>query len=137
MSGYADTSAARHLLIEHELSDPLERYLAQQDALATCDLTLTELHRVGAWHGVDVQLVEDLLSRFDRVPLTAALFRQAGLLPHPPGGYLRSLDALHIVAALDTGQSAFITYDGQQARAAAAVGLRVVSPGLASDWYRL
>lgn len=123
MSAYADTSALRRLLIDDEVSAPFEDYLASQDALATCDLTRTELHRVGGWHGIDADVIEDLLDRFDRVPLTEALFRQAGLLPHLPGSYLRSLDALHIVAALATSQAAFTTHDGQQARAAAAVGL--------------
>lgn len=136
MSAYADTSALRRLLIDDPCSEDLERYLLEQDSLATCDLTLTELHRVAGWHDLDPGAVEDILSRFDRVPLTQALFRQAGLLPHLAGSYLRSLDALHIVAALDTGQSAFVTYDGGQARAAVAVGLRVIAPGRERDWYR-
>lgn len=136
MSAYADTSALRRLLIDDPYSVALERYLLEQDALATSDLTVTELHRVAGWHEIGPGAVEDVLSRFDRVPLTQALFRQAGLLPHLAGCYLRSLDALHIVAALDTGQSAFVTYDGGQANAAAAVGLRVMAPGRGRDWYR-
>jgi predicted nucleic acid-binding protein len=136
VSAYADTSALRRLLLDDEVSDALEAFLLDQDHLATSDLTLTELHRVAGWHDIDPDVVEDVVSRFDRVPLTAALFRQAGLLPHQPGAYLRSLDALHIVAALDTSQSAFVTYDSRQATAAAAVGLRVVAPGRRPDWYR-
>lgn len=136
MSVYADTSALCRLLIDDEFSDPLERYLLEQDSLATSDLALTELHRVAAWYDLDPDAVEDVVGRFDRIPLSQALFRQAGLLPHLPGSYLRSLDALHIVAALDTSQSAVVTYDGGQARAAAAVGLRIVAPGRARDWYR-
>jgi predicted nucleic acid-binding protein len=124
------------LLVDDEFSEPLERYLLEQDCLATSDLALTELHRVAGWHDLDPDAVEEILARFDRVPLTPALFRQAGLLPHLPGSYLRSLDALHIVAALDTSQSTFVTYDGGQAKAAAAVGLRVVAPGRVHAWYR-
>jgi predicted nucleic acid-binding protein len=137
MSVYADTSALRRLLLDDDLSDRLVGYLSQQSAVATSDLSVTELHRLGAWHHRSVEDVDDILSRFDRVPVTVAMFRQAGLLPHQPGDYLRSLDAIHLVAAIDTAQSAFVTYDRQQARAAAAIGLHVVAPGLANDdWYR-
>lgn len=137
MSAYADTSALRRLLLPNESRGLLENYLREQDGQATCDLTVTELHRVGGWYDLDAGAVHDVLDRFDRIPLTAALFRQAGLLPHLPGVYLRSLDALHIVAALDTSQAAFVTYDLGQARAAAAVGLRIVAPGRPGDWHRV
>lgn len=136
MSAYADTSALRRLLLDDEVTEALTGFLLDQDQLATSDLAVTELHRVAGWHDIDPDVVEDVTSRFDRVPLTAALFRQAGLLPHLPGTYLRSLDALHIVAALDTSQSAFVTYDSRQAAAAAAVGLRVVAPGRPAGWHR-
>ena len=49
MSAYADTSALRRLLVQDEARELLENYLREQDGLATCDLTVTELHRVGGW----------------------------------------------------------------------------------------
>lgn len=137
MSAYADTSALCRLLVQDDARESLQDFLHRQDAVATCDLTVTELHRVAGWYDVDPGVAQDLLDRFDRIPLTPALFRQAGLLPHLPGVYLRSLDALHIVAALDTSQAAFVTYGLGQARAAAAVGLRVVAPGRPPGWHRL
>ncbi len=48
MSAYADTSALRRLLVQDESRELLENYLREQDGLATCDLTVTELHRVEA-----------------------------------------------------------------------------------------
>lgn len=43
---------------------------------------------------------------------------------------LRSLDAIHLAAALELGEAleAVVTYDGQIARAAEELGLPVVSP---------
>jgi predicted nucleic acid-binding protein len=49
-----------------------------------------------------------------------------------PGRNLRSLDALHVAAALRVGADVMITYDTRQADAAGASGLRVESP----DDYR-
>lgn len=56
-----------------------------------------------------------------------ALFRQAGLLGPPT---MRSLDAVHIAAALSLGPDlgAVITYDERMAAAARLFGLPVVSP---------
>jgi predicted nucleic acid-binding protein len=136
VSAYVDTSALRRLLLEDDFSEPLVADLTQRTAVATSDLSVTELHRLAAWNQRGIEEVDDILSRFDRVPVTEAMFRQAGLLPHRPGDYLRGLDAIHLVAAIDTAQSAFVTYDKQQARAAAALGLHVLAPGQPdNDWY--
>jgi hypothetical protein len=43
MSAYADTSALRRLPVQDESCGLLENYLREQDGLATCDLTVTEL----------------------------------------------------------------------------------------------
>lgn len=44
---------------------------------------------------------------------------------------LRTLDALHLASALEIGEDldAFVVYDGALERAAAAAGLRTLSPG--------
>ncbi|SEN94791.1 PIN domain-containing protein [Cryobacterium luteum] len=55
-----------------------------------------------------------------------SVFREAGLLT---GASLRSLDALHIAAALQASANEFITYDPRQQAAAEAVGLRLRAPG--------
>jgi predicted nucleic acid-binding protein len=70
--------------------------------------------------------VSDLLDRFDLLEPDAVTYRTAGLLP---GAHLRSLDALHVAAAVQGDCRTLVTYDARQAEAARAAGLRVVSPG--------
>lgn len=47
---------------------------------------------------------------------------------HTPSIGTRSLDVLHVAAALTLGMGVFVTYDGRQAKLATAVGLRVLQP---------
>lgn len=47
---------------------------------------------------------------------------------HTPELGTRSLDVLHVAAALVLQMSSFVTYDGRQSRLARAVGLRVAQP---------
>jgi len=56
-----------------------------------------------------------------------ALFRQAGLLTQPT---VRSLDAIHLAAALSLGQDlgVVITYDERMVAAASLLGLHVATP---------
>lgn len=50
----------------------------------------------------------------------------AGLLPGP---HVRSLDALHVVAALQTDCRLMLSYDGRQTDTARVAGLAVEAPG--------
>ncbi len=61
----------------------------------------------------------------DIYSLTDALYRQAGLLP---GANLRSLDALHLAAAVALGVDAILTYDLRMAEAAGELGVPVIAP---------
>ena len=45
--------------------------------------------------------------------------------------YLRTLDALHLEAAMRLDAAAVLTYDRRLSKAARSVGLRVVAPGAA------
>jgi predicted nucleic acid-binding protein len=56
----------------------------------------------------------------------SSLFREAGLLP---GVGLRSLDALHLAAALRLDVDAVLTYDTRMVDSAAELGLRAFGPG--------
>ena len=67
------------------------------------------------------------LTLYDMPP---SLYSEAGLIGGPD---LRSLDALHVCAALRCGATAIVTYDKRMGRAAAAVGLPVISPGAPSS----
>jgi len=136
VSAHADTSALRRLLIDDEVSAPLEDYLPSQDALATCDLTRTELHRVGGRHGIDADVIEDLLDPFDRVPLTEALSRQAGLLHTCPaltcGAWTRSTSSPRWTPIKPPARRTTGSRRAPQPRWACASSLR----GRATDCYR-
>lgn len=57
--------------------------------------------------------------------LPPPLFTEAGLLPGPG---LRSLDALHLAAAIRLEVEAVITYDVPMTEAATSLGLEVLAP---------
>jgi predicted nucleic acid-binding protein len=61
------------------------------------------------------------------VEVTTAVFEEAGRLDPPT---LRSLDALHLAAALDLGDDleGVVTYDERLAEAAMSNGVAVVAP---------
>lgn len=62
------------------------------------------------------------------VPLEPEVLVAAGGLPDP---ILRSLDAIHVAAALAVAPlDGFVTYDERQAAAARLAGLRTLAPGL-------
>ena len=125
---YVDTSAALKLLIEETESPALTAELAAaKPALASARLLETELRR--AAHRIP-ELQQDrvtaLLELIDIYEMPASLFRQAGLIAGPN---LRSLDALHLTAAIAVDAEAIATYDTRLSEAAATVGLAVIAPG--------
>lgn len=126
---YLDTSALRHLLVPHKASESVRaRILDQGSIVASSEMTVTELHRFAARvPQLSVGQVDAVLDNIDLVTLTREQLRAAGLLPDLAAGtQLRSLDALHIQAALDFGASEFVTSDRRQGEAATGIGLAVV-----------
>ena len=69
-----------------------------------------------------------LLDTLQMVDVTRAVLADAG---DADGPFLRTLDAVHLVAAarIRAGLSAFVTYDKKLATAAQQAGLPVLSPG--------
>ena len=67
-----------------------------------------------------------VLDRVDLIALDDELLDLAAEIEGP----LRSLDAIHVAAALELGDTlgALVTYDDRMARAATAVGLPVAAP---------
>ena len=125
---YMDTSAALKLVIEERESMALADAIDIADpALVACRLLETEMRRAAQRESL---LHQDHVSAFlegiDLYEMPAPLFRQAGLLPGPD---LRSLDALHLAAAIALDVDAIATYDARLSIAARAVGLDVVQPG--------
>ena len=126
---YVDTSALGALLVERLESDALESWLDQtSDMLVSSDLLEVELRRLAVREGVDQADVTRLLDGVSIAALDRAVYRSAGLLPMP---YLRTLDALHLEAAIRLDAAAVLTYDRRLSKAARSVGLRVVAPGTA------
>ena len=129
MRCYLDTSAAAKLLVEESESDALASFLDRAvdggDEVGSSRLLETELRRMATRLAIPHEHVTLVLERLDLLLPDDDVFRSAGLLP---GATLRSLDALHVAAALRWGADTVITYDQRQALAVRAVGLEVVAP---------
>jgi uncharacterized protein len=127
---YVDASAAAKLLVQEaesgELAGYLQRAVDEGEAVGSSHLLETELRRLGIRLAIPQEHVTLLLERLDLLTPDGGVYRDSGLLPGPN---LRSLDALHVVAALRWGADAMVTYDERQAAAARAVGLTVIAPG--------
>ncbi len=124
---YLDTSAAVKLLVAEAESDALvDELRREQSTLVACLLLETELRRVVAREPVlTQQAVTQLLRGVDLYELPPPLFAEAGLLP---GAGLRSLDALHLAAAIRLEVESVITYDVRMVEAATSLGLDVLAP---------
>lgn len=124
---YVDTSALGALLIEQPESAVLVEWLDETEAaLVSGDLLETELRRVAVREGLDQSDVTRLLDGVGLAALDRAVYRSAGFLPMQ---YLRTLDALHLEAAMRLDVSAILTYDRRLGEAARSAGLDVIAPG--------
>jgi predicted nucleic acid-binding protein len=133
---YADTSALVKLLVEETESTPLADYLSRAaDRTTSSELTIAELTRTVARAGADSAAAELLLRQIDLLSVDETALWRAGRLPSPPGAFLRTADAIHLVAAMELGETEFLTYDRRQAQAAADRGFKVVAPGQPEGWY--
>lgn len=133
---YADTSALVKLLVAETESPALASYLAAApDRTTSSELTIAELTRTVARAGADAAAAGLLLRQLDLLSVDEPGLWRAGRLPSPPGTFLRTADAIHLVAAMELGETDFLTYDRRQAQAAAERGFTVVSPGRPDGWY--
>lgn len=123
---YVDTSALAALLIEQPESQAVLDWLDHHSAtLVSSDLLETELRRLAIREGLRQRDVTVLLEGISLAALDRAVYRGAGFLPMP---YLRTLDALHLEAAIRLDASHVLTYDRRLGDAARAAGLEVLSP---------
>lgn len=128
---YVDTSAVGALLVAQPGTEDLVSWLDQADArLVSCDLLETELRRMAVREGRDQSKVSAILDGVSLAALDRATYRSAGFLPMP---YLRTLDALHLEAAIRLDADAVLTYDRRLAAAAKSAGLDVIAPGAGRD----
>lgn len=124
---YLDTSAALKLVVEEPESEPLARVIdAAQPNLVACWLVETEMRRAARREeALTQEIVSGLLDGVALYEVPASLFREAGLLP---GANLRSLDALHLAAAVRIGVDQVVTYDSRMGESARLLGLSVLAP---------
>lgn len=122
-----DTSAALKLVVDEAESGALAGRLDADDPdLVACLLLETELRRAAQRHDALSQaLVSELLEGLSMYEVPGSLFREAGLIA---GHHLRSLDALHLAAAVRIGVDAVVTYDQRMGEAARDLGFAVLSP---------
>lgn len=123
---YADTSALGALLVAQPATAALVDWLEQaQVTLVSTDLLETELRRMAVREGLEQSKVSAILDGVSLAALDRATYRSAGLLPMPA---LRTLDALHLEAAIRLDVQAVLTYDHRLGEAAKATGLEVIAP---------
>jgi hypothetical protein len=126
---YLDTSAAVKLVIAERGSTALRRWLASRgEQMISSDLLRTELLRATR-RGAPERMVQAraVLDALILVTLSTTVCERAALLEPD---LLRSLDALHLAAALEIGDEleAIVTYDQRLAESAEALGISVVAP---------
>lgn len=134
---YVDASALVKAVrgTEEEGAAALHEYLQGADLISS-ELVLTEVPRALQRKAVErprfqleqaLQRAAEVLDSLALRPVDDSLLIGAGLLDEP---LLRSLDAIHVAAALFLAPvDAFVTYDRRQAAAARRAGLQTVAPG--------
>ena len=129
MPYYLDTSALVKLVVAEAETSALRTWLANADRVpVACDLTRTELTRSVRRLVPDRLLAaRAVLDAVTLLELTPAVFEEAGRLDP---AIMRSLDAIHLAAALTLGDDleGLVSYDERLADAARANGISVVAP---------
>lgn len=125
---YLDTSVALKLLIEEAESPALaEAVDSEQPDLVASWLLEAELRRAAQGLGMlGMAAISDFLTGVSLYEMPGSSLREAGILP---GETLRSLDALHLAAAVRVGVDLVLTHDERMSESAQQLGLRVLSPG--------
>lgn len=130
MRAYLDTSAAFKLLVDEAETAALERWLVEaRPELVAGYLLETELRRAATREEQPQADISLLLERVSLYELPPAVYREAGLLP---GAALRSLDALHLAAAIRAEADVVLSYDERLVLSAESLGIAVAQPGRAA-----
>ncbi|OZB81841.1 MAG: VapC toxin family PIN domain ribonuclease [Microbacterium sp. 14-71-5] len=129
MAFYLDTAALVKLVVAEQETAALRAWLGETDRdPVSCDLARTELMRAVRRAAPDrVVQARAVLDALTRLEVTTAVFEEAGRLDP---AVVRSLDAIHLAAALSLGDDleGLVTYDERLADAARANGVAVVAP---------
>lgn len=126
---YLDTSAAVKLLIAEEGTTSLLRWLeSHEDRVFSSDLLRTELSRVTRRTAPDLMVrARAILDALVILTLSTEVCERAAILEPR---LLRSLDAIHLAAAMEMGDDlrGLVTYDRRLAAGAESLGIRVLTP---------
>jgi predicted nucleic acid-binding protein len=126
---YVDTSALVKLVVAEAESPALRSWFGAEDRdLVASDLVRTELMRVVRRAAPDrALLARQVLESITLIAISTAVFDAAGRLDPVE---LRTLDAVHLAAALELGDDleGVVTYDERLADAATAHGIVIVGP---------
>lgn len=128
MAHYLDTSALTKLVVAEAETKALRAWLKKAREPVACDLVRTELVRAVRRSDPDRLLqARAVLESLTLIEVTPSVFEQASRLDPPT---LRSLDAIHLAAALDLGDDleSLVTYDDRLAEAASLHGIPVTAP---------
>jgi predicted nucleic acid-binding protein len=129
MLWYVDTSAVVKLIVAEPESLALRDWLlAPGREVVACDLVRTELFRVVRRAAPELMVqARGVLEAITILQVSTSIFEIAGRLDPVD---LRSLDAVHLAAALDLGDdlAGMVTYDERLDAAAAANGIVSVAP---------
>jgi uncharacterized protein len=122
---YLDSSAVGKLLLDEPEADAIAELVASEvHTFLSSDLLETELRRIAVREQLPQTAVSELLLAVNLHELARSLYLAAGVLPDP----LRTLDALHLAAAMRLDADAILTYDTRLASAAESHGLAVLQP---------
>jgi uncharacterized protein len=129
VSYYVDSSAAAKLVVAEAETPALLDWVRDHDGeLVSSDLCRTELLRATRRAVPDrMGQARAVLDALALLAVPASTFERAGLLGPAT---LRSLDAVHLAAALELGDEldGFVTYDDRLGAAARALGIAVLAP---------
>jgi predicted nucleic acid-binding protein len=127
MVWYLDTSAFLKLVVAEKESAALRSWMATSGPCWSSQLLQTEALRAAHRLGIGVRVITEALDAVSLVAPGPATFRAAGLLQPPE---LRTLDALHVAAALELGADleGIVSYDARMMEGARAATIMVVTP---------
>ena len=130
---YLDTSAFLKLVVAEVHSDVLRMAVASETAWSS-SLLGVEAHRASRRLGVPAGVIDSFLSAVTLISLSETTMRTARTVGMDD---VRTLDAIHLAAALELGTDleAMLTYDARLARACRSEGISVRAPGLPDNWY--
>jgi len=127
MAFYLDTSAFLKLIVSEPESAAMRAWAASSGPCWSSQLLRTETMRACGRLGIDPETVSQALDAVSLVTPGPSTFLAAGRLGLPE---LRTLDALHLAAALELGDDldGLVTYDTRMTEGARATGIPAITP---------